>query len=174
MWKSNKGLKEDVNKCWKPTSTDGKLDLGLVHKHCHSLFHRPLKHCRSGTVQIRCTNRKAWDPSGRVSCPQWWLRRQSEGGRWFSWEPTLPINNQYELLQFFTFEQFQKVFRFGGEKSTAMVGQRYNAIYENYSLPDLFSGWPGCRRDRGDHRQSVWGGEGEVEMLFPLALFDPG
>ena len=41
------------------------------------------------------------------------------------------MNNQYELLQFFTFEQFQKVFRFGGEKSTAMVGQRFTVKYEN-------------------------------------------
>ena len=65
------------------------------------------------------------------------------------------MNNQYDLLQFFTFEQFQKVFRFGGEKSTAMVGQRFTVKYKNYSLPDLFSGWPGCRRDRGDHRQPV-------------------
>ena len=28
------------------------------------------------------------------------------------------------LSQFFTFEQFQKIFRFGAEKSTALVGQR--------------------------------------------------
>ena len=99
--------------------------------------------------------------SGVRDCAAKMYRQEGLLSFWKGILPPILVETPERAWKFFTFEQFQKMFLFGGDKPGALVSGQLDIIFDQFvttvSPLDVFPGWTRLWSHRGRYSQSLRG-----------------
>ena len=99
--------------------------------------------------------------SGVRDCAAKMYRQEGLLSFWKGILPPILVETPKRAWKFFTFEQFQKMFLFGGDKPGALVSGQQDIIFYQFvtavSPLDVFPGWTRLWSHRGRYSQSLRG-----------------